>query len=136
MSHGPSEQYTNQHGLQLLTAKEFNLWLCPVHINLDLLEVLSLILGHIFDHTCQVLHCLVDCRLAEIVLHDSDVFFTFALESVLLDLLVDRYVVTQETPDNTTYMRDTCHKSQRFEIREILARGKAGMTYMKGCTTK
>jgi len=44
----------------------------------------------------------------------ADVLLTFALESVLCDLLVDGDVVTQKAPNDPSDVRDTCKGKERL----------------------
>ena len=98
MSHRPSEENANQHSLKLLAAEKFDFGLGAININFDLLKVKSLVARHVFNLVSQVLHCCIHGRAFEVVAHHAYVLFAFARNSVILNLLVDRNIVTQEAP--------------------------------------
>lgn len=107
MTHSPRKQNSNQHGLYLLAAEQFNFRLRSVDIYLYLLEIKCFIARHILNLIRQVLHSLLHRALLEIVAHNTIIFFTFTSDGVLFDLLIDRNIVTQQTPNNATYLGDT-----------------------------
>ncbi len=114
MPNREDEQYPNKHSVQYRVSKQADFGKCPINILLYLLHVRLLENRHVFLVVVYYHFC------AEVVLHHVKVFFSFALESRLLKVLVYRHIIKHELPD--------CCAEVRITFQSLVHK-----TYLLGC---
>ena len=111
MSHRPDKQYSDHHRLDALFAKEINLWLSSMHINFDLFEICVLVTWHVTNLCSKLFYGVLWSCVTEVMLHQINVLASFPFQCLLYNLLVSRHIITQQTPDFSSYMRNAYSKS-------------------------